>query len=61
MSFISNIMKDKYSFDFRRHSDKLLLLLFISVHCLESLEFNISAFCLTSLINSFSQKISGKI
>ena len=29
-------MEDKDSFDFHRHSEGLLLLLFISVHCLES-------------------------
>ena len=47
-------MEHKYSFDFRRHSDGILLLLFINVHCLEKSELNISSFGLKSIINLFS-------
>ena len=36
-------MKDKDSFDFPRHSNGVLLLFFISVHCLEKWELKISA------------------
>ena len=35
MSFISKVKKDKDSFNFRRHSDRILLVLIVSVHCLE--------------------------
>ena len=35
MSFISKVMDDKDSFDFRGHSDGILLLLIKGVHCLE--------------------------
>ena len=38
----SNGSKD--SFDFRGHSDGILLLLFVSKHCSEKLELKISAF-----------------
>ena len=44
MSFISKVMGDKDSFDFRGHSDGILLLLFVSKHCSEKLELKISAF-----------------
>ena len=46
MSFISKVMKDKNSFDFREHSDEILLVLFVSVYCFENWELKISAFCL---------------
>ena len=51
MSFISKVMDDKDSFDFRGHSDGILLLLFKGVHCLEKWEIMISAICLKSVIN----------
>ena len=44
MSFISKVMGDKDSFDFRGHSDGILELLFVSKHCSEKLELKISAF-----------------
>ena len=44
MSFISKVMEDKDSFDFRGHSDGILLLLFVSKHCSEKWELKISAF-----------------
>ena len=53
MSFISKVMEDKDSFDFRGHSDRILRLLIKAVHCLE-LELKISAFCLKSVINLLS-------
>ena len=44
-------MEDKDSFDFRGHSDGILLLLIKGVHCLEKWELKIPAFCLKSVIN----------
>ena len=54
MSFISKVMEDKDSFNFRGHSDGILLLLIKAVHCLEKLGLKISAFCLKSVINLLS-------
>ena len=45
-SFISKVRDDKDSIDYLRHFDGLLLLLFISVYCLEKWILKISAFCL---------------
>ena len=61
MSSISKAMKDKDSFDFRGHSDGILLLLIKGVHCLENSELKISAFCLKSVINLLSWKKIGGI
>ena len=44
MSFIPKVIEDKDSFDFRGHSDGILLLLIQGVHCLEKWELKISAF-----------------
>ena len=52
-------MEDKDSFDFRGHSDGILLLLIKGVHFLEKWELKISAFCLKSVINLLSRKICG--
>ena len=44
MSFIPKVIEDKDSFDFRGHSDGILLLLIQGVHCLEKWKLKISAF-----------------
>ena len=43
-SIFLKVMKDKYSFEFRGHSDEILLLFFKSTHCLEKWELKISFF-----------------
>ena len=59
MSYISKVMQDKDSFDFHGHSNGILPLPLISVHCLEKWELTISAFGLKLIINLFSWKIGG--
>ena len=51
MQILKEVIEDKDSFDFRGHSDGILLLLFIRVHCLEKWELNISVFCLSNFVS----------
>ena len=59
MSFISKVMEEKDSFNFRGHSDGTLLLLINDRHCLEKWELKISTFCLKSVISLLSWEIGG--